>query len=234
MNAVRTVLLAALLVPAFTMAAQAQEGTKGRALIQMIDAIYGDFAKCTEVPKAAIAKERETKLLVPVSGFLKPSYDSDKSKIVGRFSREPGQTVMLQTAFGTCYLVLSLLISIALSSVFLWLGANIAGQKNPAGFRTALIASSFDRVTIAALAIGVTFGMGYLLKGKPIEGSIGTVVIPVVLLILFFFVSTAVVKLVYRINWGKALLIQLCTRIAVVLLAVFVLGFASAVSLAAQ
>jgi len=233
MKAVRTVLLAAILVPAFTMAAQAQEGTKGRALLQMIDAIYGDFAKCTEVPKAAVAKERETKLLVPVSGFLKPSYDSDKSKIVGRFGKEPGQTVMLQTAFGTCYLVLSLLISIALSSVFLWLGASIAGQKTGT-FRTALVASSYDRVSIAALAIGVTFGMGYLLKGKPIEGSIGTVVIPIVLVILFFFISTAVVKLVYKINWGKALLIQLCTRIAVVLLAVFVLGFASAVSLAAQ
>jgi hypothetical protein len=59
----------------------------------------------------------------------------------------------------------------------------------------------------------------------------GTTIIPVMLLAIFFLISTWIVKLVYRIKWGKAFLIQLCTRVAVILVAVFILGFASAVSL---
>ena len=233
MKVARIVLPAMVLALACASPAWAQEGTKGRALLQMIDAIYGDFSKCTEVPSAAVSKESERKFLVPLSSVMKRSYESDRGKIVDQFSKEPAQKMMVQTAFVIAYWVLNLLISIALSSIFLWLGANIAGEK-VGTFRTALVCSSFDRVIIYALAIGLAFGLGVLLNGKEPQGSIWNIGMPIMLVGAFFLISTAIVKIVYKIKWGKAFLIQLCTRVAVFLVTVFILGFASAVSLAAS
>ncbi|HUS59134.1 MAG TPA: hypothetical protein VM141_10820 [Planctomycetota bacterium] len=197
-----------------------------RTLLQMIDAIYGDFSKCTNVPDAAASPGKEKKLLVPVTSFLRESYDSDKGKIAGQ-QTEQGQKVLLQTALGICYFVMSLLVSIALSSIFLWLGASIAGEKGST-FRTALVCSSFDRVTIGLLLIGVTFLLSVVSTDGSLQVGAMRFVVPVALIIAFFFISTTICKYVYKIGWGKAFLIQFCARVAVLLVAVVILGFASA------
>ena len=203
---------------------------KGKTLLMMIDTIYGDFTKCTEVPKAAITKKAETILLLPMIGPFKGAYSRDRGKIDEQFSGDKKK--MLCQAFGIAYFVLSVLVSIAMLSVFMWLGAGIAGEREKSGnFRKALMASFFDRVTIALLVVGIGFGLAHLV-GDQLQGVVGNVVVPVVLLVLFFILSTAIVKMVYNLKWTKALLIQICTRVAVGLVAVFILGFASAVSLA--
>jgi len=213
----------------FTSSAAAQEGAKGRTLLHMIDTIYGDFSKCASVPEAASSREKEKKLLVPVISLMRDSYDSEKTRIASE-TQEQGKKVLLQTAFGICYFILSLLISIALSSIFLWLGATIAGLKGKT-FITALICSSFDRVIVSLVLVGIAFLLGAVVKDNSLMAGAMKFIVPVVLVIFLFFISTVISRYVYGTTMGKAFLIQLCARVAVGLVAVFILGFASAASL---
>ncbi len=214
--------------------AQEVEGTRGpiegKALWQMVDTLYGDFSKCWAVPKAALNTEAESPFLIPMPSILRDAFNNDKVKMA---QLPPNQQSVVKPAFGIAYFLFALLMTVALSSVFLWIGASLAGQRKEEGnFMKALICSSFDRALIAALLIAITFGLGQALNADGLGGVMGTTIIPVLLVVLFFLISTWIVKLVYNIHWGKAFLIQVCTRVAVILVAVFILGFASAVSLA--
>ena len=214
--------------------AQEVEGTRGpiegKALWQMVDTLYGDFSKCWAVPKAALNTEAESPFLVPMPTILRDALKSDRVKMA---QLPPNQQSVVKPAFHIAYFLFALLMTVALSSVFLWIGASLAGQRKEQGnFMKALICSSFDRALIAALLIAITFGLGQALNADGLAGVMGTTIIPVLLVIVFFLISTWIVKLVYHIHWGKAFLIQVCTRVAVILVAVFILGFASAVSLA--
>lgn len=214
--------------------AQEVEGAKGpiegKALWQMVDTLYGDYSKCWTVPKVALNIEAESPFLLPMPTILRDAFNNDKA----RMAQLPlNQQSVVKPAFGIAYFLLALLMTVALMSVFLWIGASLAGQRKEQGnFMKALICSSFDRALIAALLIAITFGLGQALNADGLGGVMGTTIIPVLLVVVFFLISTWIVKLVYHIHWGKAFLIQVCTRVAVILVAVFILGFASAVSLA--
>ena len=203
---------------------------QGKALWQMVDTLYGDFSKCWAVPRVAGHAEKESAFFLPMPSILREAYRSDKVKME---ELPASQQTVVKPAFGIAYFLFALLMTIALSSIFLWIGASLAGARKEDGgnFMKALIASSFDRAIIAGLLIAITFGLGQALNTDGLSGTMGTTIIPVLLVVIFFFISTWIVKLVYNIKWGKAFLIQLCTRVAVILVAGFILGFATAVSL---
>jgi len=206
---------------------------KGKALWQMVDALYGDFSKCFDVPRVASTRGKESPFLLPMPSTLRDAFDKDRSRVSELPKAQQG---MVSSAFGIAYFLFALLISIALSSMFLWLGASIAGQRSDgkhSNFHRALICSSFDRVIIALLLVAITFGLGQGINAERLDGPAGRYVIPVMLLAIFFLISTYIVKVVFGVNWGRALLVQICTRVAVILIAVFILGFASALSLTA-
>jgi len=236
MKMTRYVLLVVILSIAFSRTAQAQDAVldanpfKGRALWQMVDTLYGDFSKCWAVPKVARKTEEQSPFLIPMPSILQDAFNNDRAKMA---QLPASQQNVVRPAFGIAYFLFALLMTIALSSIFLWIGASLAGARKEQGgnFMKALIASSFDRAIIAALLIAITFGLGQALNADGLSGTMGATIIPVILVIIFFLISTWIVKLVYDIKWGKALLIQVCTRVAVILVAVFILGFATAVSL---
>jgi len=199
---------------------------KGRAMMQMTDALYGDYFKCINVPRYATAPKPIDKIFgIGMSSPLVKALGDDERGIEGR--QKP-----LRDAMRIAYFVLSVVVGIALSTIFIWMGANIAGQRSDHGnFNKALLCAFFDRIIITALAIGAAFIIGSYFSAGDLSGAMGEIVIPAALLVFFFFVSTYIVKLVYNIKWPKAFLIQLCTRVAALLVAVFILGFASALSL---
>jgi hypothetical protein len=236
MKMARYAILPVILSAIISSSAIAQEAEKtknpleGKTLWQLVDTLYGDFAKCWAVPKVAVDTEAESPFLLPMPSILRKAFQSDKASMA---ELPPNKQTLVRPAFGIAYFLFALLITIALSSVFLWIGAGLAGQRKEGGnFMKALICSSFDRISIATLLIAVTFGLGRALNPEGLAGVMGTTIIPGILVFVFFLISTWIVKLVYHIHWGKAFLIQVCTRVAVILVAVFILGFASAVSLA--
>ncbi len=230
------VLILSVIVTATAVAEEIEQNAnpfKGKALWQMVDTLYGDVTKCWKVPEVAASAEKEVTLLLPLPSPLQVAYQQDKIKME---QLPAGQRSMVNSAYITAYFLFGLLITIALSSLFLWLGAGLAGerskQEGKSSFMKALICSSFDRAIIAVLLVAITFGLGRTLNAEGLSGVMGHTVIPVFLLVALFLVSTWIVKMVYRIKWGKAFLIQICARVAVVIVAVFILGLASAVSLA--
>jgi len=206
---------------------------KGKPLWQMVDALYGDFSKCFDVPRVAGTAGKETPFSIPMPSVLKDAAEKDRERVKELPKAQQGT---VRSAFGIAWFLFALLVSIALSSIFLWLGASIAGQRaTPDGrrtnFRRALLCSFLDRMIIAGLLVAITFALGQGINAERLDSTTGRYGIPIALLVIFFLISTYIVRIVFGINWARAFLVQICTRVAVILVAVFILGFASALAL---